>query len=89
MGFKTSDGYFTRYHQHLFFDEMSNQVDIVTQLQQKVPFISNHVKNLINEIYRNQMEILNDEKHHHQRQKFIQLFNELLRSLDVRGDSLS
>ncbi len=58
-----------------------NQIDILTELQEKLPFISNHVKNTINEIYRNQMEMLNDEKHHRQWQKFIQLFNELLKSL--------
>ncbi len=43
-----------------------NQIDILTELQEKLPFISNHVKNTINEIYRNQMEMLNDEKHHRQ-----------------------
>ncbi len=58
-----------------------NQIDILTELQEKLPFISNHVKNTINEIYRNQIEMLNDEKHHRQWQKFIQLFNELLKSL--------
>ncbi|CAF1192460.1 unnamed protein product [Rotaria sp. Silwood1] len=59
---------------------MSNQTDIVTQLQ-KLPFISDDVKNIINDIYQYEMEMLNNEKHHHHRQKFIQLFDELLRSL--------
>jgi hypothetical protein len=31
----------------LFFDKMSNQIDIIEQLQQKLPLISNQVKDNI------------------------------------------